>query len=134
MSLKDAIWGKGQAMTKSPSPSSLSDIVYDAQRHAYIDKKTGAITAAHLMMGGYEINQVSTDPVRNQAGRLKLLSMRLRLPENAIPKGFTDLHTTLEGDKVFVFIVLRGKAVTLEDDAGMFPSDTLITQIRLLVE
>ena len=113
--------------------SSLPDIVYDAQRDVYVNRKTGAITAAH-QMGSYGVNTTSPDPVRHQAGRLKILAMRLRIAESTIPKGFTDLHTTLEGDRVFVFIVLKGKALTLEDDAGMFPSDTLVTQIRLLME
>ena len=130
-SIRDAIWGKGSITTQNTV--GLSDIIYDAQRDAYINTKTGVITAPS-QIGSYGVNPTSPDPVRHQAGRLKLLSMRLRIAESAIPKGFTDLHTTLEGDRVFVFIVLKGKALTLEDDAGMFPSDTLVTQIRLLME
>jgi hypothetical protein len=63
--------------------------------------------------------------------RMKLIAMRLRIPEgNKLP--YQDLFTSLAGDKVFVFVVQDGQAVTLEDTATMFPSDQLITQLRLL--
>ena len=63
--------------------------------------------------------------------RMKLIAMRLRIPEgNKIP--YQDLFTSFSDDKVFVFVVQDGQAVTLEDTATMFPSDQLITQLRLL--
>lgn len=63
--------------------------------------------------------------------RSKLIAMRLRLREgDRMP--FQDLFTSLAGDKVFVFVVQDNQAVTLEDDANLFPSDQLITQLRLL--
>lgn len=41
---------------------------------------------------------------------------------------FTHVHT----DKVFVFFVHNDRAGHLEDDINLFPSDKLITQVRLL--
>ncbi len=38
----------------------------------------------------------------------------------------------IEGCRVVVFAVIDGKDVILYDDESLFPSDTLITQLRLL--
>lgn len=38
----------------------------------------------------------------------------------------------IEGCRVVVFAVIGGKDVVLYDDESLFPSDTLITQLRLL--
>lgn len=63
--------------------------------------------------------------------RNRILCMRLRIPDGGmIP--FQHLSTALAGDKVFVFVVQDNQAVTLEDTAALFPSDQLITQLRLL--
>jgi hypothetical protein len=37
-------------------------------------------------------------------------------------------------DKVVVFVVTKGEALLVEDDAHMYPSDALVTQLRLLAE
>ena len=63
--------------------------------------------------------------------RHKLIAMRLRIREGQ-KMPYQDLFTSLAGDKVFVFVVQDNQAVTLEDEATMFPSDQLITQLRLL--
>jgi hypothetical protein len=74
------------------------------------------------------------DTIFSVMGRLAMISMRLRRPSSLIPQEFEDLHTVLSKDKVFVLIVTKGELVSLVDDASMFPSDTLITQIRLLMD
>lgn len=63
--------------------------------------------------------------------RQKLLYMRLRIPEGS-KHPYEYLSSHLSGDKVYVFVVQDGQAVTLEDSATFFPSDQLITQLRLL--
>lgn len=69
--------------------------------------------------------------IENEAYRFKLVAMRLRLRDGEkIP--FQFFGTALGGDKVFVFVVQDNEAVTLEDSTVMFPSDQLITQLRLL--
>ena len=69
--------------------------------------------------------------LKSENYRMKMIAMRMRVPEgNTMP--YQDLFTSLAGDKVFVFVVQDNQAVTLEDDAALFPSDTLITQLRLL--
>lgn len=62
----------------------------------------------------------------------QLMAMRLRVPEgNRFPADHLSLHVT--DKKAFVFLVNKGQATTLEDDPDLFPSDQLITQIRLLI-
>ncbi|MCK1741375.1 hypothetical protein IVA80_10985 [Bradyrhizobium sp. 139] len=38
----------------------------------------------------------------------------------------------LNDEAVAVFVIHNGKALVVEDDAGLFPSDTLVSQLRLL--
>lgn len=47
---------------------------------------------------------------------------------------FTSCHTVYDpvGEKVFVFVVNNGQAVTLEDPAELYPSDALIGQLLML--
>lgn len=40
----------------------------------------------------------------------------------------------LNPDTVVVFVVAGGKPIVIEDGAALFPSDTLVTQLRLLEE
>lgn len=69
--------------------------------------------------------------IENENYRARLVQMRLRLREGeTMPYQY--FATALAGDKVFVFIVQDNQAVTLQDEAAMFPSDVLITQLRLL--
>lgn len=145
-SIKNALWpstalpntyqqaNTGNLVVNANDLSSIAaDHIYDAVRNAYINKKTGMITTtSDLASTVYSASQ--TDPLGSSAQRLKLLSLRLRITEGTFPKSFTDLHTSRDGDTVFVFVTLKGKAVTLEDNAGLFPSDTLVSQIRLLMD
>lgn len=45
---------------------------------------------------------------------------------------FPTVHTAVVGDKVFVMITTTTDAAMLEDDIHMFPSDQLVSQLRLL--
>lgn len=49
-----------------------------------------------------------------------------------VPFDHLSIHRTPE--KAIVFIVAKGEPVTLTDDNGLFPSDQLVGQIRLLEE
>jgi hypothetical protein len=63
----------------------------------------------------------------------EMLAMRMRwIGGSSHP--FESVITHVVGDKAFVWIITKDKfdSVVLEDDAAMYPSDTLITQIRLL--
>ena len=69
--------------------------------------------------------------VERNEWRHRAIYMRLRIPEGG-NHPFQYMSSAYAGDKVFVFVVQDNQAVTLEDDATMFPSDQLITQLRLL--
>ena len=69
---------------------------------------------------------------------LQLIAARLRLPmeQGMLIKfpGLDHIHVHTKGvDTAIVFIVKDGKPVTVEDDPSLFPSDNLITQLRLLM-
>ena len=66
------------------------------------------------------------------AGLLRAIAQRLRVPEGEMVGGFEMIYAHKSGEKVFVFVVDDGKAVTLEDDWTLFPSDRLVTQLRML--
>lgn len=60
----------------------------------------------------------------------EMVKMRMRWTE--VPFPFFECHQPTGSDKVFVFFVKDDQAVILEDEAGLFPSDSLITKLRLL--
>lgn len=76
------------------------------------------------------------DPFGNNVSALGMLAMRMRWGQfgnrdgELPPVEHIDAHGS--GDKVFVFIVHKGEAMLIEDDKDLYPSDQLITKLRLL--
>lgn len=71
--------------------------------------------------------------VADEGFRMKAIGMRLRLTQGErFP--FDHFNTAHSGDKVFAFLVVKGQPVVLEDESVMFPSDTFMTQIRMLMD
>jgi hypothetical protein len=69
----------------------------------------------------------------NSTFRAAILRMRLRIEEGAThPLEYITTHAT--DDVVYVFVVQKGQAIVLEDAPGMFPSDELVTRLRLLMD
>ncbi len=61
-----------------------------------------------------------------------MIAMRMRWPEGrTLPMSYLSAHQT--EDTVFVFMVHNKQAVVIEDEAIMFPSDALITKLRLML-
>lgn len=91
-----------------------------------------AIQAGHAtrryVMQSTQLKDIDTDQ-----GRLRMIGMRLRL-DNGEKFPFEYLDTHVSGEKVFVFIVQNGTHAVLEDELQMFPSDTLVTQLRLIAQ
>jgi Cys-tRNA synthase (O-phospho-L-seryl-tRNA:Cys-tRNA synthase) len=51
--------------------------------------------------------------------------------------GFKDLRISRaekQGDKVYLFVLNKDGAIIIEDDANMYPSDVLITKLRLMAQ
>jgi len=61
----------------------------------------------------------------------QMIAMRLHTPAGEMLP-FQHLSVCQLQDKTFVFVVQDNQAVTLEDDPVLFPSDSLITSLRLL--
>lgn len=71
---------------------------------------------------------IRTDPQRRL---LDMIGMRLRLEDGErLPFDFISAYE--DGATVYVFTVTNNKPAIFEDDGSMFPSDTLITQLRLI--
>jgi hypothetical protein len=61
-----------------------------------------------------------------------MICMRMRFAdEQKLPMAFMEAHQS--GDKVFVFIVHQGNPAIIEDDWNLFPSDAMITKLRLML-
>lgn len=96
-----------------------------------VDNMMGSVRIdQRRLMSNIYSNRPAND-VTSESYRRTMLGMRLHVREgDELP--FDSIHTSLGKEKVFVFIVQNDQAVTLEDDRHMFPSDVLITQLRLI--
>lgn len=62
-----------------------------------------------------------------------MMAMRMRWGFGENPIGFAHMAMHRAGDKVHIWVITHdGESVVLEDDAGLYPSDPLITKIRLM--
>ncbi len=129
-----ALWNKNTPVDLGEfgkAPTSAGDI---ARHHAEAERiyREGLLNATisdrRIKASPYSR---PTSDLTNDVTRKNMLAMRLRINEGE-HWGFDSLHTSLGKEKVFVFVVQDDKPATLEDDASMFPSDTLITQLRLI--
>lgn len=84
-----------------------------------------------------DMAQAATGERRSQLPRfgerdpIEMIAMRFHLTEGQMFP-FEYISCYFGKGKAFVFVVANGAAVTLEDDHNLFPSDTLIGQLRLL--
>lgn len=66
---------------------------------------------------------------------LQMINMRLfrgtKEGQKVLPFQYIDAY--VDEKTAVVFMVIKDKPVTIEDDVGLFPSDNLITQLRLLI-
>ena len=131
------------AFTKDPHLGATS-IAGDFDTEEYIQKlyREQAMTDLYSRRNTYPVKypdlrvsrhhmMTKSESIEHREFRVKLLAMRLRVEEDA-PLPWSFIETAFENDTVFVFVLSGGKPVVLEDDANLFPSDTLITQLRLL--
>ena len=63
---------------------------------------------------------------------LRMLAMRMRW-DTGVSTGLEFISAHKGNELVFIFLVREGQPMILEDDANMFPSDALITKLRLMV-
>lgn len=122
-----------------------SGIYYDIATDSYIDKASGRRWDSQTLKqpaGAFPLVHTTPsvfsrppfDPptdFNDDNERLKMICMRMRFAARTLIP-FQHLSTAKCGDKVFIFVVQNDQPVVLEDETSMFPSDQLITQLRLI--
>lgn len=106
--------------------SALREYKYNPLTHTLSSVNMGS---RRITNGAYNAQPV--EDISVESWRMRAIAMRLRVAEG-MKLPFQHINTAWAGEKVFVFVVQRGEAVVLTDDSNLFPSDTLITQLRLL--
>jgi hypothetical protein len=106
-----------------------TDAMYEALRLGAIDPR-----AAAAMMAGSAGVAVQSTGSRSKTYQSPELEEMLRMRTRSAPDSrFPHWHAYKHDEKVFVTVVTSdGNAVTLEDEWPLFPSDALVTKLRLL--
>lgn len=92
-----------------------------------IDRRWQGDFASSVKAGDFAINP----PLRRYSD-VEKIGMRLDIPPGPM-MGFDSIHVAPMADgKKVVFLIVNGKPMMIEDDEHLFPSDTLITQLRIL--
>ena len=71
--------------------------------------------------------------IGSSSALLRMLAMRFRL-EDGQQFPFEFIMPTKTKDKVVVFLIINGEPTHVEDDWGMYPSDALVTKLRLIAQ
>lgn len=90
-----------------------------------------AYPITHVSHSGANTEDIAA--IESNHWRRQAIAHRLQL-QNGGRLPFDGLETLLGDDVVYIMIVSNGKGVMLEDERGLFPSDTLLTQLRLLAK
>ena len=87
----------------------------------------------HLAFDGPKVTPLTMIAMRMGWGPYSGVPIRFGSDLSVTPFQFIEAVRAVGGGKTYVFVLTRdGKPVTLEDDSPLFPSDQLITQLRLL--
>lgn len=98
--------------------------------------RTDIAVRLHTMVGGQAAGpplQSPPTPARNSATPEAMLAMRMRWDSWAPGFEHCDVHVC--SGKVYVWIITKGNfepVTIIDEEEAMFPSDTLITKLRLL--
>lgn len=95
----------------------------------------------HSMAGGYggRAGNVHAQayPIRPPPRVYSLrekLEMRMNWQPGVLPTCFAHVEVQAVHDKAFIWVLTRNaQSVVLEDEAALFPSDALITKVRMMV-
>lgn len=69
--------------------------------------------------------------MRDENAMFTAVCLRLRMPLSALRKRFENVYLVRSGGKILFVYTHEGKIVSYVDDETMFPSDDLITTLRL---
>jgi len=76
------------------------------------------------------------ETILTASGRTRMIASRLRISVRELTEKLAGIGTSyVEGDeKVYTHFVGAGELVVFPDDAHMFPSDSLVTSLRLCIK
>jgi hypothetical protein len=139
---------KEKAMSITDKLSSMfrptpPDLDYEAvAKHAEMQTAVLGQAQVYVTNGGSSGNSWATippryvDPHTQNISDVGMIFMRMRDNGTSMgdyPKRFDYIAThRITAEKVAVFVCNNGSYVVLEDNTDLFPSDTLITQLRML--
>jgi len=130
------------AMTKAPvDAASLADLIAAQSADMEHIFRNHSLDASRYGKGSIPLSGAISRPtylappdprmVGNETFRHRILCERMRVREgDALP--FEWFGSALSGDVVHVFVVKGGKAITIEDDANLYPSDALVASLLLI--
>ena len=98
------------------------------------DNTTDSINRAwkNALPGPTATGDFAINPPLRRYSDVEKIGMRLDIPPGPM-MGFDSIHVAPMADgKKVVFLIVNGKPMMIEDDEHLFPSDTLITQLRIL--
>lgn len=122
-----------------PQPAITATEVSERHRRALEEYKNSisymddAVQSAHWSVIRNGIGMAAAPAIPSPAELAAMIDMRLRTPKGQFRFQFMMPFKVPNEDRVVVFIVQNGQVTHLEDDWNLFPSDTLITQLRLLL-
>ena len=96
------------------------------------DNTTDSINRAWQHAANVKADDFLINPPLRRYSDVEKIGMRLDIPPGPM-MGFDSIHVAPMADgKKVVFLIVNGKPMMIEDDEHLFPSDTLITQLRIL--
>lgn len=146
--LADSSWAKEPTATEinfKIEREKLEALKYMASHQSYFDKvKMDAVYQSILSgagslgpaggsvgVGVMSPKESTPRPLSKHTSEQLTVLIRQRMRVEWVPVDFITCHCASD-DKVRVFVVHKDQAVILEDDA-LFPSDTLMGQIKLII-
>lgn len=122
--------------TQKPSASALSH--QDIYNHMYGSQLQSGVGGSYLTPEQISslIEQakkaLKVPNIEETTWRAEILRLRMRWASNAGPLQSLSTHYLKSTDKVVLFLIHKDEPIVLHDDGPLFPSDALITQLRLL--
>jgi len=121
----------------SPTAAEIQLKQMEAQKHIAVGIRAMQERKFHdlVTIGKSWVDEPPVLPHRNSmetsANRRDMIGMRLHCDPNKFP--FPHFNTMYDGETVYISLVVRNQGVMLTDPASEYPSDTLMTQLRLLL-
>lgn len=116
------------AMDPDKWKSLMDDVISDGWLANHEHRMVNSSRNASIGVSGVTVSappNITTDP----ASLLRCIAMRMRWSGKA---PFEKLEPFKQAEKVLIWCVGKDQNVVLEDDWALFPSDGLITKLRLL--